>query len=46
MGPLSKEEFQDQIIANRVAHGVRGVRCDASIGLSGVIETILGDGNE
>ena len=24
MGPLSKEEFQDQIIANRVAHGVRG----------------------
>jgi len=28
------------------AHGVRGVRCDPSIGLSGVIETILGDGNE
>ena len=24
VGPLSKEEFQDQIIANRVAHGVRG----------------------
>ncbi|MEE2650361.1 MAG: HAD-IIIA family hydrolase [Candidatus Thermoplasmatota archaeon] len=28
------------------SHGVRGIRCDSSLGLASVVEIILGDGNE
>ena len=28
------------------SHGVRGIRCDSSLGLASVVDIILGDGNE
>jgi histidinol-phosphate phosphatase family protein len=28
------------------SHGVRGIRCDSSLGLASVVDSILGDGNE